>query len=68
MTADEYREDRELTYETKLLKDLRAAVRSIDSKVEEILDELKEHFPSRGGNGDEWHADDLYDGNSYGAY
>jgi len=45
----------------KLLKDLRASVRSIDGKVEEILDELKENLPVRDGALNEWDPRDLYE-------
>lgn len=42
MTSEEpYQGRKEDSYETSLLKDLRASVRSIDRKVEEILEELK---------------------------
>jgi len=68
MASEESESGGKMTYEAKLLGDLRATVRSIDSKVEEILDELKEHLPTRSGSGNEWHPDDLYDEDSYGAY
>jgi hypothetical protein len=67
MTADEY-QDEGRGYEVKLLKDLRASVRSIDSRVEEILDELKEHLPLMGASRNEWHPDDLDDREGYESY
>ena len=69
MTSEnEYeREDEgEIKYETRLLKDLRASVRAIDGKVEEILDELKEHFQSQRRHDNDWGLRDLYnDDDSY---
>ena len=67
MTAEEY-QDEGRGYEVGLLKDLRASVRSIDSKVEGILDELKEHLPLRNGSRNEWHPKDLYDDEGYDSY
>ncbi len=67
MTAEEYRDEGK-SYEVRLLKDLRASVRSIDGKVEEILDELKEHLPARGSSENGWHPRDLYDDEGYEAY
>jgi len=60
MTAEEYQGEAR-SYEVKLLKDLRASVRSIDGKVEEILDELKENLPVRDGALNEWDPRDLYE-------
>ena len=41
MTSEEQCEDEgKVAYEIRLLKDMRTAVRSIDGKVEEILDEF----------------------------
>jgi hypothetical protein len=60
MTAEE-RQDEGKNYEVRLLRDLRASVRSIDSKVEEILDELKDHLSARGDDENSWHPRDLYD-------
>ena len=67
MTAEEY-QDEGRGYEASLLTDLRASVRSIDGKVEEILDELKEHLPSRNGSRNEWHPKDLYDDEGCDSY
>jgi hypothetical protein len=66
MIAEEC-QDEKRGYEVKLLKDLRASVRSIDSKVEEILDELKEHLPSLNGSGNTWSERDFYDHDAYEA-
>jgi len=60
MTAEEYQEDGR-GYEVRLLEDLRTSVRSIDGKVEGILDELKEHLPLRGNSRNNWRPSDLYD-------
>jgi hypothetical protein len=62
MTSEEpYERGEDTKYQVRLLKDLRASVRSIDSKVEEILDELKEHLDDRQGSRNEWSPDDAYD-------
>jgi len=66
MTADEQSQDRESSqeYEVRLLRDMAGTVRSIDNKVEDILDELKEHFQRQSPN--EWSPRDLYEsGDSY---
>ena len=45
-----------------LLKDIGATVKAIDSKVEEILDDLKDHFEdTRQGSENSWSYHDLYD-------
>ena len=45
MTSEnEYEDEEEESKEVRLLTDLRASVRSIDGKVEDILDELRDHF------------------------
>ena len=67
MTAEEYQGEGR-SHEVKLLRDLRASVRSIDSKVEEILDELKEHLPLRGNSPNNWHPSDLYDDDDHDLY
>ena len=67
MTAEEYQDEDE-PYEVRLLKDLRTTVRSIDGKVEDILDELKEHLPLRNGSPNEWHPKDLYDDEGHDPY
>jgi hypothetical protein len=59
VTAEEYQGEG-ASYEVRLLKDLRASVRSIDGKVAEILEELKEHLPDLSGSGSAWNARDLY--------
>jgi len=64
MTAEEY-QDEGRSYEVRLLKDLRVSVRSIDGKVEEILDELKEHLPDMGGSGNAWSERDFYSNDAY---
>ena len=64
MTAEEY-QDEGRSYEVRLLKDLRASVRSIDGKVEEILDELKEHLPEVSGSGNAWSERDFYNHDDY---
>jgi hypothetical protein len=60
MTAEGYQSEGR-TYEVRLLKDLRASVRSIDGKVEEILDELKEHLPDSNSSRNYWSPADFYD-------
>jgi hypothetical protein len=66
MTSEEpYQGKEDTRYQVSLLKDLRASVRSIDSKVEEILDELKEHLDDRQGSHNEWTPDDAYDNDRY---
>ena len=64
MTAEEYQGEGR-SYEVRLLKDVRASVRSIDGKVEEILDELKEHLPELSSSGNGWSARDFYDNEAY---
>ncbi len=44
----------------RILRDLKTSVRSIDGKVEEILDELKEHLQDLGGSGNAWNGRDFY--------
>ena len=46
-----YRSDEDTKYQIRVLTELRNAVRSIDSKVEDILDELKGHPLADNGNG-----------------
>ena len=66
MTSEEpYQEGEEARYQTSLLKDLRASVRSIDSKVEQILDELKEHLEDSQSSHNEWTPEDAYDHDRY---
>jgi hypothetical protein len=66
MTSEEpYHGEEDTRYQVSLLKDLRASVRSIDSKVEEILEELKEHLEDRQGSHNEWTPDDAYDNDRY---
>ena len=43
MTAEENNEEGQGRYEVRLLRELRASVRSIDGRVEDILDEMREH-------------------------
>lgn len=61
MATDEESQNKESTqaYGIRLLRDLAGTVRSIDSKVEDILDELKEHFQRQSAN--EWTLRDLYE-------
>jgi predicted AlkP superfamily phosphohydrolase/phosphomutase len=62
MTAEKsYENGQEAEYQSHLLKDLRASVRSIDNKVEEILDRLREHLEAREHDQNDWTADDAYD-------
>jgi hypothetical protein len=61
MATEENENKRVEAYSVELLKDLRRAVRSIDVKGEEILDELKDHLSNRSGGGNEWRPRDLYD-------
>ena len=50
----------------KLLKEIGRAVKAIDDKIEEILDELGEHFEdTRQSSGNSWSHDGLY-GNEEG--
>ena len=64
MTAEKSYEDREEEdYQTVLLRHMRASVRSIEGKVEEILEEFKEHFEDKRHCRNEWTPDDLYDNN-----
>ena len=52
MTSEtKYRSDAEAKYQIRVLTELRNAVKSIDSKVEDILDELKGHTLADNGNG-----------------
>jgi len=64
MTADGY-ENEDRAHDVRVLTDLRASVRSIDRKVEEILDELKEHLPELSGSGNGWYDRDFYDPDGY---
>jgi hypothetical protein len=64
MAAEKYQDEGE-EYELRLLKDIRASVRSIDGKVEEILEELKEHLPEVDGPGNGWAEKELYDHDLY---
>lgn len=57
-TENEY-ENVEEKYETKILKDLRTSVRSIEDKMQDIRDELREHFERQ--NGSDWSPQDLYE-------
>jgi hypothetical protein len=66
MTAEEYR-DAAKSNETSLLRDIRASVRAIDGKVEEILDVLKEHLPETGGSGNGWSEREFYGHDAYEA-
>lgn len=59
MTAEEYQE-RDRACQLRILRDLKTSVRSIDGKVEEILDELKEHLQDLGGSGNAWNGRDFY--------
>ena len=68
MTPEEYEAEENEPYDIELLKDLRTSVRSIDSKVEDILDEIREHLPVRSENGNSWHVDDLYDDENNATY
>ena len=44
MTAEENNEEGRDRYEVRLLRELRESLRSIDGRVEDILDEMREHF------------------------
>ena len=44
----------------KLLKEIGKAVKGIDRKVEEILDEMGEHFEDTRQSSDSWSYRDLY--------
>jgi hypothetical protein len=57
------KDDKQRSYETRLLKEIKASVSSIDSKVDEILDTLREYPRSHysndyGWNDREWYSED----------
>ncbi len=66
-SEENYQDDHENQDATALLSDIRTTVHSIDSKVEEILDEIQEHFEDvRSSPDDAWDYRDLYEnGNSH---
>ena len=52
MTSEtKYKGDEDAKHQARVLTELRNAVRSIDSKVEDILEELKGHPLADNGNG-----------------
>jgi hypothetical protein len=60
MTSEiKYKNAEDTKYQLRVLTELRNAVRSIDSKVEDILDELKGH--PLGDNGNGFVPPELYD-------
>ena len=59
-SEDGYEEGKDYGESVALLQDVRRAVRSIDRKVEEILDSLKEHFEDQGRRDNSWSLHDLY--------
>ena len=61
-SEENYQDDHEHQDATSLLSDIRTTVRSIDKKVEEILDDLQEHFEDvRSSTDDTWDYRDYYD-------
>ena len=61
-SEENYQDDQENQDATALLSDIRTTVRSIDGKVEEILDDLREHLEdARGRDDDTWDYRDYYD-------
>ncbi len=67
MTAKKY-QDEEKNYEIQVLKDLHTSLKSIDGKVEEILEELQEHLPDLSDSGSGWDVRDIYDHDPYEMY
>jgi hypothetical protein len=64
MTSEtKYKGRGDTRYELQILKELRNAVRSIESKVEDILDELRGH--SLSGNSNGFAPPELYDNSEY---
>ena len=61
MTSDEY--GKEGCCEAgKVLEEMHGTLKSIDGKVDEILDELRDHFEAKGSRNGEWSVRDLYNG------
>ena len=46
----------------ELLKDIRRTLKSVDGKVEDILDDLREHFEDVRDRSGDWSVHGLYDG------
>ena len=57
-------EDKKYEAKGKTLKGIYRVVRSIDSKVEDILDELKEHFSCVPESDPGWNGNDYYNNES----
>ena len=64
MTKEEKEYEGE-SYRLRLLKRIGKTAESIDDKVDDILEELREHLPEIAGYRDEWSPRDLYDDRRY---
>ena len=66
-SEENYQDDHENQDANTLLSDIRITVRSIDGKVDDILDEIQEHFEDvRSSSDDSWDYRDLYEnGNNH---